>query len=159
MIFYRSMAALIGVVSLNSCSWLTTFAVINASSAPITISYTLGLEATKVPPCPNESYVDFPRVVEAKDIDTLVRLQKDAPRAEFTCDKTTRTVMLSLAPEYAASLFRVSGYTGPDSERDYLIDLSKLTIQGERGELQYAGRQLLRDFEKDSVALWILTYK
>ena len=151
--------ALIGTVLLSGCSWITTFAIVNASRAPITISYTIGTEATKVPACPDGVFLPFPRVVPVKELATLEGLSKEAQKADFTCEKSTRTVTLSLAPEQAVSLFRVGTYTGPNSERDYRLDLMKLNIKGESGELQYGGRQVLRDFEKSNDALWILTYK
>lgn len=159
MICYRWRVAIIGAAFLSSCSWITTFAVVNASRDPIEISYTIDLEASKDPWCPDGNVLEFPRVVPAKDVRALAGIRSDGPNAEVTCDEATHTVTLSLAPDHAASLFRIGGYTGPYADRDYLLAFSQLTIRGERGELQYAGRQLLRDFEKDSVGLWFLTYK
>lgn len=151
--------ALIGTVLVSGCSWITTFAIVNASRAPITISYTIGSQGTNIPACPDGYFLPFPRVVPVKEIDTLKGLAPEAQKADFTCEKLTRTVTLSLAPDQAVSLFSVGTYTGPDSERDYLLVLMKLSIKGDSGELQYGGRQLVRDFEKKSVALWTLTYK
>ena len=157
--FGRYLASIALASLASACSWITTFAVINGSSAPIVVSYAIASDSPKAPPCPDDNFVEIPRVVPVKDVETLKGLRNEAPPAAFTCDKARRTVSLSLEPGHAVSLFKVGTYTGPDSERDYYLDIGTLTIKGETGEVQYSGRQLLRDFEEKDRTLWLLTYK
>lgn len=153
-----------GAALLTACSWITTFVVVNDTDAPIQVVYRLK-EGGKLPPCPDDYFVGKPRIRPRESVDELAFRGADIPIAEYTCDSASRTVTLQLPPRQAVALFSVTGYTGHRTEQElqqynYVsYALESLRIRGRSGEMQYVGNQVTRDFAKNNVALYILTFR
>lgn len=149
------------LASLTHCSWVTTFAVLNNSKVPITISYRLPQYPNAPTTCPDDRSFMRPRLRPEAQIEELVN--RGGPVAEYQCEVSTRTVTLQLLPGQAVSLFQSGTYTGYYGEsnretQDTLEQSARLTLRSPTGEISYTGSTIARDFVKKSDPLYVLTY-
>ena len=148
---------------MSGCSWLPWFLVVNKTSGPIVIGYTLAGEGSRLAACPDNYFITKPKITTIKAIgdakvDTL-------PDAKYSCDPNTRKVTFQLNPEEAAYLFEVSGYHGFRTDKDFQnytfmeYPIKSITIESQRGKIEFTDSQVTRDFLKVNNSLYMLTYE
>ena len=151
---------------LSGCSWVTTFAVVNETDSTIDVSYTLAApDGSKLPPCPDDQFIEKPRVRLAAELDDPSTLGASLPPSQFQCDPATRTVSIRLMPRHAVLLFWELNHTGYRTEIEqekhfhYPPPIVRLAIHSDHGGIEYSGSQLTRDFIKKRDSLYLLTYQ
>ena len=139
------------VISTAACSYVTDFVIVNESDAPVIVRY----EANDAPG-PFAPSVD-PAVVPAADLSEDG--QQWAP-TEFQVDLASRSVTTRLMPGQALRIATMNHYSGHDYPNDaYKYQIRRITVSGNRGELELSGEQARTGFTKIARTLYTLTYK
>ena len=144
------------VLSLVSCSWLTSFYVANKSDKPIVVTYRYKQyknPKTQETICYFEESKELPRVCKEDDCRTL---QPD----EYRYDKDKCELEVTLAPGEAIKVAKICcTYTGPDERFAHRFDVGELTIKTPSGLIRYDGFELLKTFKKKDDTLYVLEYR
>ena len=78
---------------------------------------------------------------------------------EYTDNKPAEIVNLTLAPNTALTIGEELNYTGHESGKADDFKVNGLEISGASGTVNFEGRQVLLQFEKQSDSLYTLVYK
>ncbi|HSD48133.1 MAG TPA: hypothetical protein VLB87_16015 [Pyrinomonadaceae bacterium] len=139
------------VISTAACSYVTDFVIVNESDAPVIVRY----EATDGPGTFVPSVT--PAVVPAAD------LSEDGQQwtpIEFQVDEASRAVITRLNPGQALRIATMNHYSGHNYPNDaYKYQIRRITVSGNRGELDLAGDQARTSFTEVARTLYTLTYK
>jgi hypothetical protein len=162
---------LIIVLFLPSCSWITSFYVVNKSDVPITITVKYRkIEKPKQPaPTPEieKRWEELEKkscwyIGEQKEIYICKEggdcrtLQPD----EYKYDKETCEFEVALAPGESIEIAKICcTYTGPEERFANGLDAVELTIKAPGGLIKYEGFELLKAFKKKDKTKYVLEYR
>ncbi len=134
----------------SACSWFTNFVIVNKSNAPAKIQL-------KYKPLSGERYLIKKTLTEKGEIPdgSWQKLSSE----EYTDNKPAEIVNLTLAPNTALAIGEELNYTGHESGKAEDFKVIGLEISGASGTVNFEGRQVLLQFEKQSDSLYTLVYK
>ncbi len=143
---------LVGSLSLfAACSYATDFVIVNESDGPITIRYEV-----KNYPGPFSPPV-APGVVAASE------LSEDGQQwspVQYELDAASRSVTTRLMPGQALRIATMNHYTGHEDPNDAQnFQISRISVSGQRGEVNLTGELARTTFSKVARTLYTLTYK
>jgi len=146
---------LASVISLVSCSWLTSFYVVNKSDNPIVLTYRYKQYQNLKP--------DAPACDESKEISTCKEEGgncRSLRPEEYKYDKDKCEMELTLAPGEAVKVAKICcTYTGPDERFEGRFAIGEFTIKTPRGLVRYEGFELLKAFKKRDKTMYVLEYR
>jgi len=159
------------VLSLVSCSWITSFYVVNKSEVPITITvkYRKIEKPNRPAPTPKveKDWEELEKkscwyIGEQKEISICKEwgdcrtLQPD----EYKYDKEKCEFEVTLAPGESIEIAKICcTYTGPEERFAHRLDAMELTIKAPGGLIKYEGFELLNAFKKKDKTKYVLEYK
>src|SRR5688572_1781307 len=154
--YILSILIMISSLACSACSYNTDFVVINGAESPIEVSYKV-----KGPPNGRPEIGVTPAVKSASQLKSSEKNEwRDLAADRYKIDQANRTVIVELQPQEALFLTRMHSYTGPDDPHDVTwFPIEELNIAGSNGSLKASGKQMLRAFSKQSIALYTLTYQ
>lgn len=134
----------------SACSYFTQFVIINKSNAPAEIQL-------KYEPLSGERYL-MKKSLDEKGLISDGDWQKLAAE-EFTDNKPAEIVNLTLAPNTALAVANELNYTGHESDSASDFKVNGLEINGASGAVNFEGRQVILQFEKQNESLYTLVYQ
>jgi hypothetical protein len=139
------------VCLLAACSYGTDFVIVNESDGPVTIRY-------EVKDFPGPFYLPTtPGVVAASE------LSEDGQQwnaVQFEIDEVSRSMTTRLMPGQALRIATMHNYTGHNDPNDAAsFQIRKITVSGNRGELNLTDEQARTSFTRVARTLYTLTYK
>jgi hypothetical protein len=159
------------VLSLSSCSWITSFYVVNKSEMPITIAVKYRkIEKPKQPaPTPKVEkdweelekkacwYIGFKKEIYiCKEGGECRTLQPD----EYKYDKEKCELEVTLAPGESIKVAEICcSYTGPEKRFAHRLNAEELNIKTPGGLIKYEGFELLKAFKKKDKTKYVLEYR
>jgi hypothetical protein len=151
----------LGIVGLllSSCSWLTTFVVINASGTAASVTYAISFDRIEKSDCLPLLFFGEPRMAPSDEMWKLTDQRELLPEVDYKCDNSAGSISLILPPGHAVAISREVNFTGGGNTQYSTLQGTTLAIRGQRGEVQYSGQQLVRAFDRDSKKLYLLTYR
>jgi len=159
------------VLSLPSCSWITSFYVVNKSEVPITIAVKYRkIEKPKQPAPTPEIEKDWEKlekkacwyIGEQKEISICKEGGecRTLQYGEYKYDKEKCELEVTLAPMESIKVAEICcTYTGPEERFVHRLDALELTIKAPGGSIRYEGFELLKAFKKKDNTKYVLEYK
>lgn len=107
----------LGVVGLllSSCSWLTTFVVINATDTAASVTYAISFDQIEKSDCPPLLFFGEPRMAKLDQMWKLADQREFLPKVDYKCDMSTRSISLNLPPGHAVAISGEVNFTGRDT--------------------------------------------
>ena len=134
------------LLALGSCSFLTTFAVVNLSRDRIRVTYSL------------RRYSTSPAVKAFRDLS-----HDDRPWIELAVPPlgvdSAPTLTLEVGPDSALRVARGGSYLGYDPNNADWFEIEALAIRAADGERTYRGHELLKAFVKRGHGIWAIEYR
>lgn len=150
-LFFVSLLA--SLLLLTACSYLTNFAVVNASDRAIEVKYKIKNLTGSV--SPHWGLPIVPAVKKISELHQEVSWQ-DLSASEFTIDPENRTVVVSLKPGEALRIEQRNLADESDPARNFSIE--EINIKGTSGEITLQGERLYTSFVAESKKVYTLTY-
>lgn len=159
------------VLSLSSCSWITSFYVVNKSEVPITITVKYMKYEKAKTPAPNPKIEKAREELEKKAC-LYIGEQKEISVCkeggecrilqpeEYKYDKENCEFEVTLAPEESIKVAKICcTYTGPEERLTNRFGAQELAINTPNGLIRYEGFELLKAFKKKDKTKYVLEYK
>ena len=143
--------ALLGLLSLTSCSFSSDFIVINDSPQPIEVTYRFKFAGQ----------ITRPATVARSEVTTSrPEHWQELPADRYAVDRVWRTVKLSLLPAEALRVEWLHDYFSHDGHSsEGALPIDELTIRGASGEIVLRGEQVRLNFVKQGSQVFTLTYR
>ncbi len=140
-----------------SCSWITSFVVLNYSREPISVQYSVephqlsdGRRGCLLAP----PFEGPPKLMPARKVGKDLPVNHMKAASEFTLDESLCAVELKLLPNQGVEVWKL-GTGGPEGEYHFL---NRLTLTSPHNMATYDGTKLAEVFERRSKVLYVLTY-
>ena len=147
---------LAAVLSLSACSFISRIIVANESNDRIQIRYVVKKH--------NRDYQAFlpvdPKVQLISDLDESDVPWRELSASAFTFNADTGTAVITLAPNEAVEIERISNgrCSELDRHRDE-FDIEEISITGPSGAMRLTGEQVLNSFVARRKQTCVLTYR
>lgn len=143
----------------DGCSYVTTFVVLNYSSEPIALAYSIAPHSTAdgsfacrlAPP-----YLNALQMMPARQVKTRVPVDTLEESHDYTIDKETCTVRLHLRGGQGVVVWRTPGLHEAEGRRRGF--LARLVVSTPENTVTYEGAALAEVFERRSESLYALGY-
>ena len=142
------LALIVLSVFLSGCSTSSELVLINRSDRPVEVRYRIKESFGFAPEQPA-----IKTLAELKDDDTVWR---KLPADQYVADSHSQTVTVTVAPNTALLVDRVSGTQVPRADS---FVLSELVIRGAYGTIMLHGEQLRKSFVSEKRQRYAIEYK
>lgn len=142
------------VSSLTACSYITDFAVVNASDQPIEVRYKIrSYPGPFVPPV-------TPAVMTNHQLRAGNEQWRELSDAQYRLDSERRIITVRVMPDEVLRIQTVhrGGMQVNDAEEAEFFSIEEITIIGVNGEMKLQGEQARKSFVAHSRDIYILTY-
>lgn len=143
-------------IFLSACSFSYDILIVNDSDKPIEISYKISEKGQFDEPM-IKSVEDWNTQKSIKHFWTKEKLWQSLPENEYQTNLETRERIIKISPRQIIKI-EVGDYNPVSEEYGDMTDIIELKIISPNGEINYKGKLLLKQFEKDNYT-FIKTYK
>ncbi len=150
------------MLTAQSCSWITYFVVVNYTTDPVSVRYTVDASLLwperRDPACLlAPPFLDAPTVFPADRLKKEAILKSMKPATDFTLNEESCTIHVQLEPAQGVVVWEAVTYGGGDVSSGTGF-ITALDLVGSDSTVTYRGPGLERQFTRQSRVLYALTY-
>jgi len=140
------------VALLSACSYISDFVVVNESDEPIEVSYKIRESAYEV-----FQEIAKPAKIAEADLRGSNKHWQELEAGNYRLDRGTRTIAVQVMPHEALRLEGIPNYSEASDADNFKIE--EVLVRGSHDEVRMQGNQVRKRFMKESVSLYVFTYK